>query len=243
MIQGRMLRGRIMIDNEADASTLRNKGSVGINVGQKLSLDLMTSLDLVIRKKMEVARGKKRLSEEQLRRLLTADESKIATAYHYLKFKGLRPEIKKKKLYLFRGRVTVFHDSESINFTKLGKSQNYIAIVDSDGNCLVYSARRLPIRGWKLAVGNAGRNHELSETLNGSGMRMESGLKFGSEFRVYEAGSSHAKYLMTIGDSCLARDLVGRVRIAQSVRKTYVQAILDRERNSFNYLEFRWIRK
>ncbi len=243
MIQGRLLRGRVFIDNEADASTLRNKGSVGRNVGQKLSLDLMTSLDLVIRKKMEITKGKKTLPAEKVKEMLDVEELKIATAYHYLKFKGLRPEIKKKKLYFSRGRVTVFQDCELINFTKLPKGPNHIAIVDSEGNCLVYSLSRLLIREDNLVRGNEGGYRMLSETLSSGGMKVESGLKFGSEFRVYESGSSHAKYLMTIGDSCLARDLVGRVRIAQSVRKTYVQAIFDRERKGLSYIEFRWIRK
>ena len=82
----------------------------------------------------------------------------------------------------------------------------------------------------------------LSRLLKDRGMNVASGLKFGADFRIYEGKSSHAKYLMNVGTESLARDIVGRVRIAQSVRKSFVQAVFDKERNVLTFLEIRWIR-
>ena len=47
---------------------------------------------------------------------------------------------------------------------------------------------------------------------------------------------------MNVGAESLARDIVGRVRIAQSVRKSFIQAIFHKGRNVFTFLEIRWIR-
>ena len=248
MILGKLRNRRVMIEDEADASTLRNKGSLGRNVGQKLSLDLMTSLDLLLRKKIEVMSGTEQVNSDHIVKMLSQDEMKVATAYHFLKIKGLKPVIKKGTLFSSGTRVMVFRDSESIDFENVRASSCYLAITDSEGSCLLYSVSRLPMKR-KLefndsrgTVSERRKHQRLIELLESRGLKVASGLKFGSEFRIYEKESSHARYLMTFGSISLARDLAAKVRIAQSVRKTFVQACFLEKKREILFLEIKWNR-
>ena len=83
--------------------------------------------------------------------------------------------------------------------------------------------------------GYLSEHHSFGETSEVAG-------KFGSEFRIYEKESSHARYLMTFGSISLARDLAAKVRIAQSVRKTFVQACFLEKKREILFLEIKWNR-
>ena len=246
MIQGKLRNRRVLIENEADASTLRNKGSTGRNLGEKLSLDLMTSLDLLTRKRIEITKGENPITTEQIKGMLSDTEKDIATSYHFLKAKGMRPQIKRGKLYADGTRILIFRDDQEIDFTVLARNVNFLSILDSEGNCLLYSLNKLPIygrlRGTSGLVSDAQEPTELVDVLKQKGMRVASGFKFGSMFRIYEGSSSHARYLMNVGRQSLGRDIVAIARIAQSVRKTYVHSFYDTAKGQFKFFEIKWIR-
>ncbi len=244
MIHGRLMGKRILIEDVADASTLRNKGFVGKNIGQKLSLDLVTSLDLIKRKKIEVSKGTRSISTELIEASLSIEEKKTAIAFHFLKMKGKKPVIRDRMLTSVGTRVLVFQNGEHIDFTSIKGKSSLLAVVDEEGNCLLYSIRKITI-GRKLrrnGKNSPSKPYNLRELLDKKGVRVASGLKFGSEFRLYDGNSSHAKYLMMKGNGPLVMDLVARVRIAQSVRKTFVQAAYDEKRKGFNFFEIAWLR-
>jgi len=246
MILGKLKRGRIIVDDASDASTLRNKGYIGKNIGERLSLDIATSVDLVRKRKMEVVKGRNPMSLDQVEEAMSPEEKKMAIAYHFLRAKGMKPVIRNGRMSASGKRVMVFQEDEMVHFNESRSRQPLIAIVDSEGSCLVYSVSRLGMgereKGRGKVMGSKPGSVYLSRLLKDRGMNVASGLKFGADFRIYEGKSSHAKYLMNVGAESLARDIVGRVRIAQSVRKSFVQAVFDKERNVFTFLEIRWIR-
>ncbi|MEM0134019.1 MAG: hypothetical protein QXU18_02160 [Thermoplasmatales archaeon] len=246
MIIGNLRRGRVIIEDASNASTLRNKGYVGRNLGEKLSLNLETSLDLMMRKKIKVSKGSRVLSVSQVEAMMSNEEKKRAIAYHFLRAKGLKPVIRNASFSASGKKVIVFGDDEVIDFNAINTRPFLLAIVDSEGSCLLYSVSMLRMggrsrRGKEVDDANP-RAESLQDMLRGKGMKVASGFKFGAEIRIYEGSSPHAKYLMNLGDKSIARDLVARVRIAQSVRKLFVQGVFDYRRKKFNFLEIRWIR-
>ncbi|MGC8561586.1 MAG: hypothetical protein ACP5UZ_00550 [Thermoplasmata archaeon] len=246
MILGKLKRGRVIVEDASDASTLRNKGYLGKNLGERLSLDFATSADLVMRRKMQVLKGGNVMSLDQLEAMMSPEERKMAAAYHFLRAKGMKPVIRNGRIYAYGKNVAVFREDETVRFNGNKVKQFLMAIVDSEGSCLVYSVSRLGLLGRSggrtESRNDSTRGGLLTRLLTDKGMTVASGFKFGAEFRLYKGKSSHAKYLMTEGEESLARDVVGRVRIAQSVRKSYVQAAFDREKEKFTFLEIRWIR-
>lgn len=247
MINGILRRRRVLVEDEADASTLRNKGYTGINVGRNLSLDLATALDLALGKKISVFRGGTELNAYQMQEMLSSEERKTAIAFHFLKVKGMKPSVRRGKLYSSGKRIHVFWDGDQVDFTSFAGKESLAAVVDSEWSCLLYSftviGKRRGVSGNQVAKdGLEDRRGILANNL-GKGSRIESGLKFGAEFRVYEGKSSHATFLMTTGNAVLARDIVARVRISQSVRKRFVQISQDPKSGTFRLFEIRWVRK
>ena len=246
MIKGILRRRRVLVEDEADASTLRNKGYTGINVGRNLSLDLSTALDLALRKKISVFRGGAELNAYQIQRMMSSEERKTAIAFHFLKVKGMKPSVRRGKLYSSGKRIHVFWDGDQVDFTSFAGKDSLAAVVDSEWSCLLYSftviGKRRGVSGNQVEDGLEDRRGILANNL-GKSSRIESGLKFGAEFRVYEGKSSHATFLMTTGNAVLARDIVARVRISQSVRKRFVQISQDQKSGTFRLFEIRWIRK
>lgn len=179
--------------------------------------------------------------------MLSADERKTAIAFHFLKVKGMRPITKRLRLYSADKPVTVFWDSDFVEFAVMKRKNNTMAVVDHEGSCLLYSVNeigRVDRARKVVGPGNVvSKEEDILVHFRAKGLRIESGLKFGSEFRVYEGNSSHAKYLMTIGEKSIARDLVARVRVSQSVRKTYLQVAPDPKLKKYRLFEIKWIRR
>lgn len=246
MILGQLKRGRVIVDDASDASTLRNKGYVGRNIGEKLSLDIATSFYLVRRRKMQVLKDGNPLSTDQVDAMMSPEERKEAIAYHFLRAKGMKPVIRNGKISASGRKVLVFREDEMVRFNDNRSGQFLLAIVDDEGSCLVYSVNRLRLwgkeKGRSKTRGDKSTAVYLPVLLKDRGMTVASGLKFGAGFRIYEGESSHARYLMNEGAESLARDIVGRVRIAQSVRKSYIQAVFDIRKRVFTFLEIRWVR-
>lgn len=246
MIEGKLIRRRVLIRNEADASTLRNKGFVGKNLGQKLSLDLMTSLHLVLHKKMEVKSRNEILGSNEILKMLSNGQRGIAVAFDYLKSKGMKPVIKRGRLFASDKRVMSVMDRERVDFSKFNSGDRYLCVTDSEGMCLLYSVKRVHLfdtpERRKLGGNESLQEESIEETLSKRGLRIASGFKYGCEYRIYQGNSTHAEFLLTQESSTIARDLVARVRIAHSVKKRYVQEIQKNNGGRLTFFEIKWVR-
>ncbi len=245
MIVGKLKRRRVVIDGAADASTLRNKGFRGRNIGESLSLDLVTSSDLLIRKRIEIFDGGKRITLKEIENMMTRGERKNAVAFHYLRSKGKKPLMRKGKLYLSGKRVLVYAEDEHIHFPLGRRGSSLLAITDPEWNCLLYSVSRVKLGGIVLGMHLKldAREGELKRDGGKKGFSLGSALKYGSTYRIYDGHSPHAKYLMQLEKESRALDLVARVRIAQSVRKAFLLGIQNKKKSELTFYEVRWIRQ
>ena len=89
--------------------------------------------------------------------------------------------------------------------------------------------------------------YEVYKDLRDSGLVVISGIKFGCDFAVYRRGPGleHAPYLISVlkpDDVLTASDVVRAGRLATSVRKRFIVAVLDRPGGRIRYLMFKWFR-
>ncbi|MBU0761850.1 MAG: tRNA-intron lyase [Candidatus Altiarchaeota archaeon] len=75
------------------------------------------------------------------------------------------------------------------------------------------------------------------------GLLVRSGLKFGTDFRIYDRGAklgkSHSKYLVHVVPeeyTCSFPEMAGRLRLAKNVNKDMIYAIADEESDITYYL-------
>lgn len=85
------------------------------------------------------------------------------------------------------------------------------------------------------------------KALRDSGYVVTPGIKFGCDFAVYEHGPGidHAPYLVSVklpGEAISATDIVRAGRLATTVRKKFIIAISDVEREEVRFVTFRWWR-
>jgi tRNA-intron endonuclease len=83
--------------------------------------------------------------------------------------------------------------------------------------------------------------------LRDAGFVVTPGIKFGSDFAVYEHGPGidHAPYIVQVmppKESMTATSMVRSGRLATTVRKQFIIAMPDRERESVEFLRFDWWR-
>ncbi|MCJ7573000.1 tRNA-intron lyase [Candidatus Bathyarchaeota archaeon] len=79
--------------------------------------------------------------------------------------------------------------------------------------------------------------------LRGKGFIVAPGIKYGCDFAVYEHGPGvdHAPYILQVrrrGDELSAAEIVKAGRLASTVRKTFIVAVV--EGDEIEYLEFKW---
>ena len=83
--------------------------------------------------------------------------------------------------------------------------------------------------------------------LREAGYVVTPGIKFGSDFAVYEHGPGidHAPYIVQVmapGSKMTATSMVRSGRLATTVRKQFIIAIPDMERKSIEFLRYDWWR-
>ena len=86
------------------------------------------------------------------------------------------------------------------------------------------------------------KKYRVYEDLRTRGYVVTPGIKYGSDFAVYEDGPGidHAPYIVQIIDSddaLSAAEIVKAGRLATTVRKSFILAVISDE---INYLEFNW---
>ena len=144
----------------------------------------------------------------------------LPVAYNDLRQRGIVPIVEGAALR-FRARddgadVRLYVDSSDAPASlALLAEGDWLALVDEALEIIYYAASS---PGWGvLAEG------PLPEALATAGLQVASGMKFGTRYRVYRDGESHAAWLLHLlrdDDSWL--DIVRAVRVAHGVRKQLV---------------------
>lgn len=95
---------------------------------------------------------------------------------------------------------------------------------------------------------NFPRKYAVYRDLRERGYVLKSGLKFGADFRVYERGrfenEEHSSYLLHIfkeNDTLSLAEIAGKIRLATSVRKKAIFAVVDDEGDISYYLASRML--
>ena len=144
----------------------------------------------------------------------------LPAVYGDLRQRGIIPTLDGNVLH-FRARdssaVVRLHVASSdapASLTQLTDGE-WLGLVDTVGEVIYYTAA-LPDWG-ELPTG------ELPETLVTAGLKVASGMKFGTRYRVYRTDEMHATWLLhLLRDSDTWLDIVRAVRVAHGVRKSLV---------------------
>jgi tRNA-intron endonuclease len=83
--------------------------------------------------------------------------------------------------------------------------------------------------------------------LRENGLVVTPGIKFGCDFAVYKQGPGmeHAPYMVSVklaGSEMTATEIVKAGRLATTVRKRFIIAVPDLEKDRVRYLIFKWFR-
>jgi len=89
--------------------------------------------------------------------------------------------------------------------------------------------------------------YAVYKDLREKGLVVTSGIKFGCDFAVYRLGPGleHAPFLVSVrrpGDELTATEIVRAGRLATTVRKRFVIAVVDEAMSEIRYLMFKWFR-
>jgi tRNA-intron endonuclease len=89
--------------------------------------------------------------------------------------------------------------------------------------------------------------YAVYKDLREKGLVVTPGVKFGCDFAVYKQGPGleHAPYMVSVrskDDEITATEIVKAGRLATTVRKRFIVAIPDLERDKIQYLIFKWFK-
>ena len=89
--------------------------------------------------------------------------------------------------------------------------------------------------------------YAVYKDLRENGLVVTPGIKFGCDFAVYKYGPGleHAPYMVSVkkaSSEVTATDIVKAGRLATTVRKRFIIAVPDSERNKIRYLIFKWFK-
>jgi len=91
---------------------------------------------------------------------------------------------------------------------------------------------------------NEENNYLVFKDLRKKGYIIKTGLKFGTEFRVYKPKDKHARYLLDITtqkQKLNYKDFIAKNRIAHSTGKKLLIAIIDSQQD-VSYYEIGWVK-
>ena len=113
-----------------------------------------------------------------------------------------------------------------------------VSIVDSDNDAVYYVARFVTWPETKLKDNEKSSVEDVSmKELIDKGYQINSGLKFGTHYRVYNYESKHAPWLIQkINDRMTWLDVTRMVRVGHGVNKTIILAYKG------HWISFDWIK-
>ena len=119
-----------------------------------------------------------------------------------------------------------------------------LRIEDREGNAI--KAENLE-RECAQSYSDFGAKYLVYNLLKESGYVVAPGIKFGTDFAVYEHGPGidHAPYIIEVrreGSEITATDMVLSGRLATTVRKQFIIAVVDKAVEKVSFLTFDWWR-
>lgn len=223
MFRGKLRRGRVEFNNPRDASTLRNRGFRGKNMGEGLSLDIYSSLYLAVKGRAVIYDREGIITPGDLKGKLNVNDLLKFNAFKFLRDKGFDPKVERGCIFAGKEKALILPYDGFLDVKKL-RGTGYVVVVDSEGECILYRNQKFifpkgrPVPG----VEGSGGSDEVLDYFRGRSLTLKSGSKYGSDYRVYDGTVSHARYLLSMSEKIPVKDLVARVRVANSVRKIYV---------------------
>lgn len=232
MIKGFLKGDLVLIENEGNASTLRNKGFIVRKFKNCYSIDIVSACYLVLKNRIAVYDGNDLINFETLFSKLDLNQKVIFATFKHLRDLGKKCKIRGNKIYMDHRLVKAFYYGSDIIFTRI--SEGIMSLVDSDFESLLYSVR---IKRFKDATNST----NLGDFLNklSKNYIIESGGKFGADFRLYRGKEKHSSLLLNISDFEEARSLIAKARVAHSVRKSLIYCFPLN--NSYRCLSINWI--
>jgi len=119
-----------------------------------------------------------------------------------------------------------------------------LRVEDRDGNAI--KAKNLE-KACTQSYSDFGAKYLVYSLLKESGYVVAPGIKFGTDFAVYEHGPGidHAPYIIEVrrvGSDITATDMVLSGRLATTVRKQFIIAVVDEASEKVDFLSFDWWR-
>ncbi|MDP8012250.1 MAG: tRNA-intron lyase [Thermoplasmata archaeon] len=228
-----------------DSNEIKKLQSQGYYVHGKLGIiDPIEALFLIEEKNAKIFSGGNELGKEEIIKLLNINIKKYY-AYKDLKKRGYNFSMKEESIILKNGEKIPFFLYYPMNEANFYRERGFIAIVDDDLDLTYF------IYSHEDPIGNANENKKiifiddkkriLYEDLVERKFKMNSGLKFGTEFIAYENNNDeHSKYMVKIlrpGMQWI--EMAGLARVANGVRKKLLIAVIN---GKINYFSFSWFR-
>ena len=224
------------IYNKGKTGTPQEKGSLLLKPEEALYCDYRKDLQLGNAEKEKYAKPSylvyKDLKERGL--IVKVDNSGLRLYDRETETKGQASAIVLPKIF-----------DEKINFEnifkELGKGLErrvQIGIIDSDEDVVYYVIKNIEWPKTKLKKGQKStiNDDEVKELIN-NGYQINSGLKFGTHYRVYNYESKHAPWLIHIVKEGITwLDIARMVRVGHGVNKTIVLAYNQK------WLSIDWVR-
>ena len=193
------------------------------------------------------------MKSEEIKRFLKKKLSYVV--YTDLKKRGLVVKVENDGLRLYDRQISIKGAASAIilikkfeniiDFSDIIKELNkglerrvQVSIVDSENSAVYYVAKFVSWPQTKLKDDAKPSVDDVSmKELIDKGYQINSGLKFGTHYRVYNYDSKHAPWLIQkIDDSMSWLDVTRMVRVGHGVNKTIVLAYKD------HWISFDWIK-
>lgn len=234
--------GNISIISKEDASKLRAQGYYVH--GKYNFIDPLEALFLIKEKNVKIFDGNNELGPEDIINRFKIDEKKFE-AYRDLKLRGYNFSIKDSNIILKNGDIFPFLVFSPSDIAEFPSEKGFLAIVDDDLDLTYFIFQSEDPYGkatyYKETNFKDTDKKYLFEDLIKRKFKLNSGLKFGTEFIAYESDEDeHSKYMVKIlrpGMQWI--EIAGLARVAHGVRK---KLLLARMHSRIEYFSIFWFR-
>lgn len=238
----RIKNGHIVVP---DVNIRKKLESQGYYIYGKIGIiDPIEALFLVQEKGASIYDGDKELTFSDVLNKFSIDEKKFY-AYKDLRIRGYNISIKDSTVTLKDGRKYPFYVFSPYDVAEFSGNNGFLAIVDDDMDTTYFIYDIQDPRGnTKNDVNITFKNEDkrrLFLDLVERNFKIHSGLKFGTEFIVYEKDTDkHSKYMVKILRKGMEWiEIAGLARVANGVKKILLMAIMVEE---IKYYSLVWVR-
>ncbi|MGC8565491.1 MAG: hypothetical protein ACP5R0_02915 [Thermoplasmata archaeon] len=234
--------GNIVINNKNDRKRLESQGySIHGKIG---IIDPVEALFLIAEKNASIFEYNNELSFYDVVKKFSID-LRIFYAYRDLKLRGYKISLMENTILMKNGENFNFHVQSPQDRAEFKEENGFLAIVDDDFDLTYFIYKSYEpfgnAKNEKEIMFNDPEKERLFNDLANRNFKLNSGLKFGTEFIAYENNDDrHSKYMVKIlRDGMQWIEIAGLARVANGVRKTLLIAIMQ---NKIEYYSLSWFR-